>query len=132
MYQDITSYELACKAEGIDPIASIPFQNPADHNQVAVNSFAKSIIVRRALNRKEDASEWKPNWQNYNEKKWGIVWDMDAERQPSGFGFRYSCYGYAYAFTYLGSRQRFRTDAIAKHYVKYFTELDRDVMVIPE
>lgn len=70
---------------------------------------------------------WKPNWDDSNEYKWFPYFDM---RSSSGFGFSRTYYDCTLARTGVGSRLCFKTEALAQHAGKKFTNLYKGLLTI--
>jgi hypothetical protein len=71
--------------------------------------------------------DWKPNWNDSNEKKW-FPWFQWSS--GSGFVFSHSSYHYAYSFTDVGSRLCLPTEELSTYYGKQFIEIHRKLLTI--
>lgn len=130
----ISTFEEACEKEHLDPINSLPEVSMlASIDQVAITSFAKLLIITRALNRHPDGSLYEPDWNDGNEGKHYPWFDMEVDdNNPSGFRFHVSFYVWASSNATGGSRLCFRTRALSDYAGKTFEGLYRDIMVVPK
>lgn len=102
-YTDIKTYEDACKAMGTTPEADLPYANPGTAKQEALNGFAMADTFTAAIN--DDPNF--PDYNNRNQAKWEIWWDLSDNK--SGFGFSHSRYDYWSTYTTVGSRLVFNS-----------------------
>lgn len=130
----ISTFEEACAKEHLDPINSLPEVSMlAAIDQLAITSFAKLLIIARALNRHPDGSLYEPDWNDGNEGKYYPWFDMEVDdNNPSGFRFDVSYCGWTSACAAGGSRLCFRTRALSDYAGKTFENLYRDIMVVPK
>jgi hypothetical protein len=125
----LTTFQDACKIEGLDPTKSLPEVSmcpPAQ--QKAILAIAQLMIIVSAANRLvNDGEIWTPDWSNYKEYKYFAYFEM---RGSSGF----RCYVYANRGTGsgVGSRLAFKTAEAAEHVGRTFETLYKDFMVIGE
>ncbi|MBO9671985.1 MAG: hypothetical protein J7577_00965 [Sphingobacteriaceae bacterium] len=115
--ENIKTYEDICKIDGVDPIKSLPYPNATDSEETAVNSFAKVIRINRVLN-----DGWKPDWNNYEERKYYPWFDMEDYEGQSGAGFSCNYYVYGRAYSAVGSRLVYKTREIAEFAGQTFLE----------
>lgn len=116
----ISSIEDAFDYAGIslnDPEV-VPYQNPKNKDQIAVNAFAKLIVGNRVLNEGVElsfANSDQPKYRPYLEYK-------------PGFGL--SCNGYATAYSYatVGVRLSFAKPALAIHAPKVYNKEYNEMM----
>src|SRR5690606_29794412 len=123
----LTTYEAICKADGVDPIKSLPFPEPENDEQKAVNEVAKNFRIVRILN-----GGWNPDWYDWDERKWTLWWDMSPEGTAGGSaaGFSLDDVDHVLEDSSVGSRLVFKTRELAEHYAKHFLEVSRGWMVI--
>lgn len=122
--ENIKNYEDICKIDGVDPIASLPFQNPANSEEIAVNSYAKVIRINRVLN-----EGWTPDWNNWGENKYYPWFDM---RQDAGSasGFSYCGFSYDGSHSFVGSRLIYKSSELAKFAGTVFIEEYKGYMAL--
>ncbi len=123
--ETIKTYEDICKLDGVDPIASLPYQNPVNSEEAAVNNFSKVIRINRILN-----DGWKPDWSNWDEYKYYPWFEMDSDETGSGSGFSYLGYDCALDHSTVGSRLVYKTRELAKFAGTVFLEEYKGYMVI--
>lgn len=126
----LKTWKSICKAKGIDPIKSLPFQNRSTEEGVndteeGVNAFFKLSTIREVLNNGEDA-----DWSS-GEAKW-FPWPnvVADKKKPSGFGLSYYDYGRTHSFTSVGSRLSFNRREKARHAFTYFQPVYEKFMLI--
>ncbi len=121
----LKTWESICKVKGIDPIKSLPFQNPSNDTEEGVNAFFQISTIREVLNDGKDA-----DWSS-NESKW-FPWPdvIEDKTKPSGFGLSYYDYVVTYSYTSVGSRLSFNTREKAKHAFTYFQPVYEKFMLI--
>lgn len=123
--KDINTYEDICVIDNVDPITSLPFQDPQSPEEIAVNNFAKAIRINRVLN-----DGWKPDWNNWDENKYYPWFDMQSEEAGSGSGFSFFDYCYVYVRSTVGSRLVYKSRELAEFVGKTFLDIYRGFMVI--
>lgn len=106
------SWEDACEIKGIHPHQSLPYPDPQNDQQQAINGFFKMITISEVLN-----EGWSPNYSNSSEYKYYPWFDL------SGGGFSYRDYGYAYAGASVGARLVYKTRELAIYAGKQFTDI---------
>jgi len=126
---NITSIKEACDFFGYNIEEEIPFKEPKNDRQIAVNAWAYTVIVIEAINADEDGKRWIPDFDNYNEIKRSIYWDMRSEA-AGGSGFSYYDYDDDDVGSIVGARLVFRDRPRFEQFVKYFTDLAKGWMVI--
>ncbi len=88
---------------GIDSKYCIPYPNPANTRQVAMNGVEEAFIAVEAVN-----EGWVPNYDDSSQLKYEILWDMrNGELVFDGVSYWDSC-------SYVGSRFCFRNAELAK------------------
>jgi len=126
-FKELTTYEAICKADGVDPVKSLPFPEAESDEQKAVNDVARTFRIIRVLN-----EGWKPDWDNWEERKWLLWFDMRSKAAGgSAAGFSFFAFDYDLEHSHVGSRLVFRDRSRAKHYADHFLEVSRGWMVIP-
>ncbi|WP_407497460.1 hypothetical protein [Elizabethkingia meningoseptica] len=118
----VKSFEDACQLLGIEPNVPEVSMLPENH-QKAIVAHYKLVIIAEAVN-----EGWKPNWDNWDERKY-YPW-FDLEGSSSGAGF--SCRGYGYWSTNsdVGSRLCFKTWELAEYIGKTFIDLYKDYFLL--
>lgn len=120
-----TTWEQVCEKLGIDANYRPDVSRLSARHAETVTSHFEAALVIDALNWNDEKNEpWFPDWQNDDEPKYEIWWDMEKdENNPSGFRLvyvRYYC-----TFSYVGSRLCFRSRELAVYAVKYFPDILR-------
>lgn len=114
----VKSFEDACNVLGIEPDDEVPYTDPTEPDRIAVNAFAKLIVITRALN-----EGWTPNWNKSNQYKWYPWFYMDDP------GFRFSGADYATdTYSTGGSRLCFSSEELAKYAAKQFLDVYKEMM----
>lgn len=113
----VKSFEDACTILGLDPVKSIPYSEPANDREKAINAYAKLDIIAEALN-----EGWKPDWSNYDQWKYSPYF-----RNKSGFGLSCNDYGSWLTNANVGSRLCFPTSKLATYAGTQFEETYREL-----
>ena len=116
----IKTFEAACKQLKLNP-KSLPKVTglTVKHGNHILAHF-KLLIIVEALN-----DGWFPNWQNRDEEKWQIFFDLEKEpNNPSGFRF-FGAYCYC-AGSYVPSRLCFKSRDLAVYAAEKFKKLYKD------
>ncbi len=124
----VQTIEDAYTEKGLVRHEEIPFANPKNARQEAVNSFLDAIVLTEAYN-----EGWEPNWDDSEEEKYEIWWDMRSDEldvSAVGSGFSLDGVGFAYSDTFVGSRLVFKTRALARAAAERFVQVYRGFMVI--
>jgi hypothetical protein len=116
-YLDIKTYEDACKAMGTTPEQDLPYANPANAKQEALNGWAMMDTIAAAINDDPDF----PDHSDGKWNKWTIVWNMNDTTSPLGFSFSNSV-GWS-ASSDVGSRLEFFSKAKAEYAARQFQEV---------
>ncbi|QTE37520.1 hypothetical protein J3L18_00180 [Mucilaginibacter gossypii] len=122
-YQEIKTYEDACKVLGIDAKEDLPYANPDNGKQTFLNAVAKIETFAKAINLEDNGDEWIPGTYT---STYIPYFDLDV---PSGFGFSYSDYVTWDAATSVGSRLSYRSRAHAEHAGRCLESTYREMMV---
>lgn len=110
-YKSITTWEHVCNALNVDRSAQGDLAPVPGALQPFVLASARLAMIVQAIN-----GDWKPDWNNSNQRKWwGWFW-MDSP----GFRFFDSSYTCSYTRTTGGSRLCFETEEQLQHAVKHF------------
>ena len=125
--EKVKSYEDACEVKGVDPVENLPYKEPVNTDQKAINAFAKITTIIQVLN-----EGWQPDWNNDDEYKYYPWFDMETypDQVGSGVGFSFGGYGCGGSASGVGSRLVFRTRALAEYAGKQFLDIYRAYMVI--
>jgi hypothetical protein len=122
----VKSFEDACQVLGVQPSEVLPFAEPKNQDQVAVNAFAKITTIAKALN-----EGWTPDWDNWDQNKYYPWFDFRSEA-VAGSGFSFDDYGYGGSDSGVGARLVFKTRELAEYAGKQFTDTYKEFMVITE
>lgn len=124
-----TSWEEICQIKGIDPnhLPDVSLY-PDNHKLAAIATF-KWYHILDVLNTDTETKElWKPDWANWNERKYINWFDMSAEGEVAGFGFFDTLYDSTR--TDASSHLYFKDKETAIHAKNHFFPILRDIMVI--
>lgn len=108
----IKTWEDACEMKGIDPIDSLPFPEPDNDFEEAINGTFQMFIIVDLL-----CEGWKPNYTNGNQYKYYPYFKYT----DSGFGFSFSIFEFEYSF--VGARLVFPTRELAEYSGKQFKDI---------
>jgi len=108
----LKTWEDACQIKGIDPINSLPYPEPENDFEEAINGTAQMFIIVELL-----CEGWKPDWKNTNQYKHFPYFKY------SGFGFSFSASGYWRELTTVGSRLVFPTAELAEYAGTQFIDI---------
>lgn len=109
----VKSFADACVALGLDEDEELPYKEPKNDRQIAVQSFTMMMIIAQALN-----EGWVPDYSNSNEAKY-YPW-FEWKSSASGFGFSNALTGWASTDTGIGARLVFKTEELARYAGKQF------------
>jgi hypothetical protein len=118
----VKSFEDACQLLGIETKLPEVSMLPQNH-QKAIIAHYKLVIISEVIN-----EGWKPNWDNWDERKYYPWFDMEGCSSGSGFSY-YDCGDWS-TNSSVGSRLCFKTAELAKYIGETFIELYRDYFVI--
>ncbi len=125
---NLKTWEDICVALNIDPVTSVAFaEQLPDEDKAPVLAFFKLSKLSKAT-----YGDKQPDWSNSEEYKWWPWFDMDDDNIPSGFGFSCTYSSFWNAYTTVGSRLCYPTEAMAEHAGKHFIDWYRDLMVLPK
>jgi hypothetical protein len=132
-YENIKTWEDACKVRNIDP-TKLPELSmiPATFQKYMLAQY-KLAVITEAINADENGKIWTPDWSNRSQWKYWPWFEIKADKNnPSGSGFSYLGYDHWNTNSFVGSRLCFDTEAKVKHIQKYFEELFLDQQLIRE
>jgi hypothetical protein len=112
-FRDIKTFEDACMDQEINP-QSVYFGNDTP-DEIA---YKKLKICVKAINQ-----EWTPDWSNSNQPKWWPYFNLS-----SGFGFSVSNFGYAYAYSGVGSHLCFESEEKASYAAQQFIDIYKEFL----
>lgn len=98
-YREIKSYEDACKALGLKPIADEVFNAFQQEDRRTMAAYHKLAVITCAIN-----EGWQPDWSNRNERKY----EPYMYTNSAGLASANSLHAPSLTATYLGSRLCFR------------------------
>lgn len=126
--EDLTSFEDACKVEGLNSETVIPdFSCYPEKARRSMIATAKLVIVVQAANRlANDGKEWVPDWDNTSQPKYFPWFDMGG----GSAGFRFYVFGHVFWFSLssVGSRLCFVTSEACTHVATTFIDLYNESM----
>ena len=128
----IKSFEDACKFLAIAAILPTVTGVPAKYQKGIVADY-KRVIITEALNKEaNDGKDWVPVYDG-SEYHYFPYFRMDDKKdEPRGSGFRFSCSGFAYRISSVGSRLEFISEDVCYYAVETFPEIFRDCFVVEE
>lgn len=132
-YQNIKTWEDACKVHNVDP-TKLPEVSmlPAKFQKWLIATYKMGVITE-AINTKEDGKIWVPNWNDWNQYKYFPWFEIEAtEDKPSGVGFSISDYGNWFTFTSVGSRLSFRNREQVYHVQEHFEDIFIEMFLIKD
>jgi len=118
----VKSFEDACQLLGIEPNVPEVSMLPENH-QKAIVAHYKLVIIAEAIN-----EGWKPNWDNWDERKY-YPW-FDLEGSSSGAGFSFNVFVGWDSDSDVGSRLCFKTWELAEYIGKTFIDLYKDYFLL--
>ncbi|ODS87272.1 MAG: hypothetical protein ABS44_11690 [Chryseobacterium sp. SCN 40-13] len=118
----VKSFEDACQLLGIKTTLPEVSMLPVNH-QKAIIAHYKLVIIAEAIN-----EGWKPNWDNWDERKY-YPW-FDLEGSSSGSGFSFGDYDRWLATSTVGSRLCFKSYELAKYVGQTFIDLYKDYFLV--
>ena len=121
----VGSYEDACRELGILPTYP-KFTQCAKIDRKAMIAYHQLTIIIRALNILPNGKYWKPDFNNRNEYKWRIWWQVDKD----GLGRSITNSAPSDTYAYIGSRLLFRSEELADYCAKQFKDLWSDYILM--
>lgn len=124
-YEQIKTFEDACKALRIEP--DVPdFSMTPEKHQKALAAHYKLVIIVEAVN-----EGWTPGWINDNKWKYELRPDVVEDKsKPSGFGLSYDGVAHWITHANVGSRLCFKSREVAKYTFETFKGLYEDYLLI--
>ena len=110
-YKEIKSYEDACKALNIEPLADEVFNALPKAERENVKAYHQLTVITRAIN-----GGWEPDFSNREQRKYEPYMYTDN----AGLACAPTLYAPSYTFTYVGSRLCFPDYERAEFAVKTF------------
>ncbi len=117
----IKSYEDACEHQSRNPIEELPYKEPKNKEEEALNAVKMLWIIAKSLQ-----GNFKADFGDSKQKKWRpwFVWDANK----SAFVFSDTGYAYDYANANVGVRLVFETEKIAAYFGTQFIDLHNKVL----
>lgn len=128
---DIDSWEDVCRFHKRNPTQMPDVSSfPKDLQDYMLNMF-KACLITTAINAPAPNKVWEPDWNNHNEWKYRLWFEIQASKdKPSGFGFSDTYYDATFSYTTVGSRLLFRESTLALHAAKKFPEVYKAIILI--
>ncbi|MEO6282166.1 MAG: hypothetical protein ABIN80_22945 [Dyadobacter sp.] len=105
----VETIEQAYEVEGVRAEDIIPYANPKNDDQLALNGFAKALVLTRALNQ-----GWVPDYNNRDQDKWEIWWNM-RDQAAGGRGFSLCRVDDDHSISVVGARLVFKDRETARY-----------------
>lgn len=106
-------FELACKTQGLDAATALPYANPKNGHEDALNAVAALFILAEW-----EHNGWVADWNDTSQQKWEPIFDMRAGCVLSRSYYDYSC-----TRTYAGSRLSFPTEKRSNDFARKYISL---------
>jgi len=121
-YNEIKTFEDACKIQGIDPKKVLPdFSNYPEGDREALLAHAKLVIIVRASNKlANEGKEWTPDWNNWDERKYEPWFALDEKGSSA---FRFHDYDRWNSNSDVGSRLCFISNEVCEYVANQFIDL---------
>lgn len=132
-YQNITTWEEACKVHNVNPTA-LPEVSmlPKKFQNWIINTYKMGVITE-AINTDENGKIWIPDWNNHNQYKYFPWFEIKATKaKPSGVGFSSSLCDRWGTGTTVGSRLCFDTSEKVYHVQEHFEDIFIEMFLIKE
>jgi hypothetical protein len=110
----VTTYSEVCKQLGEEEL-NINHINHYFKNPIELLKAAQRDQIRRFFNKQEDGSIWEPDWINKNQRKYYPIWDKSS-------GSMAFCGVYCSYYCFIGGAVYYKTEDIARHVGKHFSE----------
>ena len=123
--KQVTSYETACKVLDIKPTYP-KFTQCQKQDRKSMIAYHQLTIIIRALNILPNGKCWKPDFNNRNEYKWRIWWQVDKD----GLGHLVTYAALSHTYACFGSRLLFRSEELADYCAKQFKDLWSDYILM--
>lgn len=130
-YQNIKTWEDACKVHGVNPI-QLPDVSmiPKKFQDWIINTYKMGVITE-AINTNEKGKVWIPNWNNSDEVKYFPWFEIKATKaKPSGVGFSGSNCDFWHSGAHVGSRLAFDSRDKVRHVQEYFKDVFIEMFLI--
>lgn len=103
--ENIKNVDDAFIACGLDPNKKPDFSSVPEEFREYIQNHFELVVITKALNKKEDGTFYKPNYNDKNEGKYFPWFEVAADKSnSSGFGFSRSFCDCWDSFTFVGSR----------------------------
>jgi hypothetical protein len=116
-YENIKTFDDACRACGTTEAEFNEKFNNLGLDADTIN-YEKAKVFTEAIR-----GDWKPDWNNTNQKKWFTVFCLS-----SGFGFSYSRHFYGRTDAIVGSRLCFETSEQSDYAGNQFIAIYKDLL----
>lgn len=117
----VKTFEDACETKGVSPEDELPYANPKNKKQKALNAVAMLWLIAEVL-----CEGWEADYNNSNQYKY---YPYFKKVGGSGFGFSNAGCGCDYTRTYIGSRLCFPNEKLAKYFGTQFIDLHNIVLL---
>ena len=121
-FKEIKCFEDACNANGTNADDILPYKDPINDKQEAMNAFAMMCEIVEAIN-----PDFVPDYGNSNQPKWypWFEWDNLAS------GFRFNASGYVNVRTHSAGGSRLCSETIEKsNYIgKQFIDIWNKILI---
>jgi len=132
MYKEITTVEEAFKRQKdqID-LNMLPDLGilPARISRGMLALLKLQVIIEAVNNDDPAKPEWKPDYNNSNQKKW-FPWYTGGDETGSGFSFYGAYDGWTRTRTDGGARLALKDEARAEHMNEHFQELYKELWLV--
>lgn len=118
----VKTWEDACAIKGIDPVSSLPYPEPANDLQIAINGTFQMFIICEVL-----CEDWVADFNNSSQYKYTPYFTWNN----AGFGFSDTDYGDWNTGTYVGSRLVFPTRELAVYAGEQFIDIYNKFLTKP-
>ena len=126
-FKTITSYEIACKDQGLDPVAELPDVSKMRDQGRARSTLAynKLCVIRDSIVIKEDGTIPKANFHDTDEEKWSNWMNVKGatEENPSGAGLSFYVADLGFSLTYVPARLLVQTEEQSEFFFEGSDEL---------
>ena len=126
LQEKLSSFEDACKIEGLDPKKVIPdFSCYPEQHRESMESHARIVIIVAAANRvSNEGNPWFPDFDDRSQPKYEVWF------KKSSSGFRFHDCDRWFTFSFVGSRLCVKGIKECEHIGKYFPDLYKKFMII--
>jgi hypothetical protein len=116
----VKSYEDACTIKGEDPVTRLPFSNPKNEREEALNAIDMLWLIIEVIN-----EGFVKDYEDHNQDAYEPIFYLSV----SGSGLSYGGYDFSFTATNVGARFALQTPEKARYVANQFAPLYNKYLV---